>query len=136
VIIGQRLIRKLTDQKEKYYLTKAELETLGKSINLDKVLDALRAEKIVEKSAKWEDVPFWRLKKDVDPDTGFSGRVAIHEVMRVSPAIKEVILKEGTSDEIQAVAEKEGMLTMYEDGIMQAVMGNTTIEEVVRATSE
>lgn len=136
VIIGQRLVRKLTDQKEKYTLTKTEIETLGKSISLDKVMDALVSEKIVEKGTKWDEINFWRLKKDVDPDQGFSGRVALHEVLRVSPAIKEVILKNGTSDEIQDVAEKEGMLTMYEDGIMQAVMGNTTIEEVVRATSE
>lgn len=136
VIIGQRLVRKLTDQKEKYTLSKAELETLGKSVNLDKILDALKEEKVVEKNTKWEDVPFWRPKKDVDPDSAYSGRVAIHEVMRVSPAIKEIILKSGTSDDIQKVAEKEGMLTMYEDGIFQAVLGKTTIEEVVRATSE
>jgi type IV pilus assembly protein PilB len=136
IIIGQRLVRKLTEQKEKYFLSKAELDTLGKSINLDKVLDALKEEKVVEKNAKWEEVPFWRLKKDVNPDDGFSGRVGIHEIMKVSPAIKEMILKSGTADEIQAVAEKEGMLTMYEDGIFQAVLGNTTIEEVVRATSE
>lgn len=136
IIIGQRLVRKITDQKEKYFLSKAELDTLGKSINLDKVLDALKEEKVVEKSAKWDEVPFWRPKKDVNPDEAFSGRIGIHEIMKVSSAIKEMILKSGTSDDIQALAEKEGMLTMYEDGIFQAVLGNTTIEEVVRATSE
>ncbi len=136
IIIGQRLVRKLTEQKEKYFLSKAELDTLGKSINLDKVLDALKEEKVVDKNAKWDEVPFWRLKKDVNPDDGFSGRVGIHEIMKVSPAIKEMILKNGTADQIQEIAEKEGMLTMYEDGIFQAVLGNTTIEEVVRATSE
>ncbi len=136
VIIGQRLVRKLTDQREKYFLSKAELETLGKSVNLDKILDALKEEKVVEKNAKWDEVPFWKPKKDVDPELAYSGRIAIHEVMKISPAIKEIILKSGTSDDIQKVAEKEGMLTMYEDGIFQAVMGKTTIEEVVRATSE
>ncbi|MFZ2522789.1 MAG: GspE/PulE family protein [Minisyncoccia bacterium] len=136
VIIGQRLVRKLTDQKEKYTLSKAELETLGKSVNLDKILDALKEEKVVEKNTKWEDVPFWKPKKDVDPETAYSGRIAIHEVMKITPTIKEVILKSGTTDEIQKIAEKEGMLTMYEDGIFQAVQGKTTIEEVVRATSE
>lgn len=136
VIIGQRLVRKLTDQKEKYTLSKAELDTLGKSIDMDKVLDALKEEKVVEKNAKWEDVPFWKPKADVDPETAYAGRIAIHEVMKISSAIKEIILKSGTTDEIQKVAEKEGMLTMYEDGIFQAVQGKTTIEEVVRATSE
>jgi type IV pilus assembly protein PilB len=136
VIVGQRLVRKLGDQKEKYFLTKAEINTLGKSINLDKVLNALQEEKIIGKSDDWEKVPFWRLKKDVSPEEGFSGRAGIHEILRVSPAIKEEILKSGTSDSIQKIAEEEGMLTMIEDGIFQAVQGKTTIEEVLRVISE
>jgi type IV pilus assembly protein PilB len=136
VIIGQRLVRKLGDQKEKYFLTKAEINTLGKSINLDKVLSALREEKVIGKSDDWEKVPFWRLKKDVSPEDGFSGRAGIHEILKVSTAIKEEILKSGTSDSIQKIAEEEGMLTMIEDGIFQAVQGSTTIEEVLRVISE
>ncbi|MCX6701903.1 MAG: GspE/PulE family protein, partial [Candidatus Zambryskibacteria bacterium] len=42
IIIAQRLVRKLTDQKEKYFLTEAEFGTLGKSVNLEKVLKALK----------------------------------------------------------------------------------------------
>ncbi len=136
IIMGQRLVRKLTDQKEKYFLTKAEIGTLGKSINLDKVLTALKEEKVVGKGDKWEEVPFYRLKKGVMPDEGFSGRSGIHEILKVSPAIKEAILKSGTADEIQRIAEAEGMLTMVEDGIFQAVQGYTTIEEVLRVISE
>ncbi len=135
IIIGQRLVRKLTDKKEKYFLTKAELETLGKSINLDKVLDALKEEKVVEKGADWGEVSFWRVKKGVNPDDGFSGRVAIHEIMKVSPAIKDIILKSGTADDIQKVAEKDGMLPMFADGVCQAVVGNPTLEEVISAPS-
>lgn len=136
IIIAQRLVRKLTDQKEKYFLTKAELETLGKSVNLDKVLKALKEEKVVGKSDDWTEVPFWRLKKDVPAGEGYSGRIGIHEIMKVSPAIKEAILKSGTADAIQEIAEKEGMLTMFEDGVFQAVQGLTTIEEVLRVISE
>ncbi|HBD24662.1 MAG: hypothetical protein A2566_02970 [Candidatus Zambryskibacteria bacterium RIFOXYD1_FULL_40_13] len=136
IIIGQRLVRKLTDQKEKYFLSKAELDTLGRSINLDKVLKTLKEEKVVEKSDTWDKVPFWRIKKDVSSEDGFSGRVGIHEILKVSPTIKEIILKSGTSDDIQLQAEKEGMLTMYEDGIFKAVQGITTIEEVLRVISE
>lgn len=136
IIIGQRLVRKLTDQKEKYNLTKAEIETLGKSINLDKVLEALKTEKIIGKSDKWEDVPFYRPKKGANPEECFAGRSGIHEILKVSSAIKETILKSGTTDEIQKVAEAEGMLTMIEDGIFQCVQGYTTIEEVLRVVSE
>lgn len=136
IIVGQRLVRKLTDQKEKYFLTKAEINTLGKSINLDKVLNVLKEEKVVGKSDDWEKVPFWRVKKDVPVEEGFSGRSGIHEILKVSPAIKEAILKSGNADEIQKIAEQEGMLTMIEDGIFQAVQGYTTIEEVLRVISE
>ncbi len=136
IIIGQRLVRKLGDQKEKYFLSKPEIDTLGKSIDLDKVLKALRDEKIITKGDSWEEVPFWRLKKNVSPEDGFSGRSGIHEILKVSPAIKEAILKSGTSDSIQKIAEAEGMLTMIEDGIFQAVQGYTTIEEVLRVISE
>ncbi len=136
IIVAQRLVRKLTDKKEKYFLTKAELATLGKSVNLDKILGALKEEKVVGKSDDWEKIPFWRLKKDVQPEDGFSGRIGIHEIMKISPTIKDIIIKSGTADAIQKQAEDEGMLTMFEDGIFQAVQGTTTIEEVLRVISE
>ncbi|MBA3733345.1 type II/IV secretion system protein [Patescibacteria group bacterium] len=136
IIIGQRLVRKLTDQKEKYLLTKAELTTLGKSVNMDKLLKVLKEEKVIGATDDWSKVNFWRVKKGANHDDAFSGRIGIHEIMKVSPAIKEIILKSGTADAIQEVAESEGMLTMIEDGIFQAVVGLTTIEEVLRAISE
>jgi type IV pilus assembly protein PilB len=136
VIIAQRLVRKLGDAKEKYFLDKAELATLGKSVNLKKVLDVLKEEKVVGPNDVWEKIPFWRLKKGVSVEDGFSGRIGIHEIMKVSPAIKEIILKAGTADAIQKQAEDEGMLTMLEDGIFNAVLGVTTIEEVLRVISE
>src|SRR3989338_404190 len=136
VIIAQRLIRKLGDGKEKYFLTEAELLTLGKRVNLDKVLATLKEEKIVGQSDVWEQVPFWRLKKNVSSEDGFSGRIGIHEILKVSLPIKDIILKDSTSDAIQKQAESEGMLTMFEDGIFKAVQGVTTIEEVLRVISE
>jgi len=136
IIIGQRLVRKLTEQKEKYFLTPSEIETLGKSVNLEKVLRVLIEEKVVSKSDTWETVPFYRPKKGVVDADAYSGRAGIHEILKASPAIKEIIVKGGTAADIQAQAEKEGMLTMIEDGIFQAVQGTTTIEEVLRVVSE
>jgi type IV pilus assembly protein PilB len=136
VIIAQRLIRKLTDQKEKYQLSKDELQTLGRSVNLDKVLNALKSEKIVDKNQKWEEVNFWRPKKGAADEEGYSGRVGIHEVLRVTSSVKELIIKGATADQIQAEAERAGMLTMIEDGIFKAAQGVTTIEEVLRVVSE
>ncbi len=137
IIIAQRLIRRLTNtNKEKYFLTKDELEVLGKSVDLDKILKALRDEKIISKGDNWDKVSFYRPKKGVRDADGYSGRIGIHEVLKVTPAIKDIIIKGGTSDDIQKQAEREGMLTMLEDGIFQAVTGATTIEEVLSAASE
>ncbi|MHB1316640.1 MAG: GspE/PulE family protein [Minisyncoccota bacterium] len=136
IIIAQRLVRKLTEGKEKYFLTKPEVETLGKSVNLDKILKALKEEKIVGKNDDWTEIAFYRPKKGTADAEGYSGRSGIHEIMKVSPSIKDIIMKGGTGDDIQAQAEKEGMLTMIEDGIFQAVQGYTTIEEVMRVVSE
>ncbi len=136
VVIGQRLIRKLAkEHKEKYFLTKAELDTLGKSVDLDRILAFLKAEHIVEPKATWGDVPFWRPKAGVGEE-GFSGRVGIHEVFKMSAAIRELIMKGSTAQDIEAQAKKEGMMTMIEDGVFKAVEGVTTIEEVLRVVTE
>lgn len=64
--------------------------------------------------------------------TGYRGRMGIHEVMPISPRIREMISRQATTDEIALQAGKEGMISMKEDGIQKALMGMTTIEEVMR----
>jgi type IV pilus assembly protein PilB len=56
--------------------------------------------------------------------------------MPMSSAIKELVLANGTADEIAEQARKEGMMTMIEDGIFKAAQGLTTIEEVLRVVNE
>jgi type II secretory ATPase GspE/PulE/Tfp pilus assembly ATPase PilB-like protein len=98
-------------------------------------LKALKEEKIVKPSDDWDDISFWRPIASKDDD-GYKSRVGIHEVLKVSQGIKDLIMKGATATEIEAQAKKEGMLTMIEDGIFNAVQGNTTIEEVLRVISE
>jgi type IV pilus assembly protein PilB len=135
IIIAQRLVRRLAENKEKHILTDAEFASLKKLVNTDRVLAVLRAEKIVKPDASWQDIPFWKPVAGKDND-GYHSRVGIHEVLKVSPAIKELIMKGATSSEIETQAKNEGMLTMIEDGIFKAVQGHTTIEEVLRVVSE
>ncbi len=136
VIIAQRLVRKLCQTKEKYFLTKPALATLNKSVDLDKVLATLKEEKIVAPGAIWEKIPFYKPKPSAECVDGYSNRIGIHETLKVSSAIKELILRGASGGEIEAQARKEGMLTMIEDGIFKAVQGVTTIEEVFRVVSE
>lgn len=139
IIIGQRLVRKLTDKKEKYFMTEAELKKLSESVDMDRVLRALKDEKVVDPKATWEKIPFYRPKVGVNgavAEDAFSGRVGIYEVMKMSAAVKELVMQGKTDKELEVQAKKEGMLTMIEDGVFKAVQGLTTIEEILRVVSE
>ena len=135
VVVAQRLVRKLTKAREKYFMTKAGIEALGKTVNLDTVLKHLKEEKVVAENATWDKVPFYKPRKSEESEDGYKGRLGIHEVLKITPTIKDMIIKNETADKIQVQAQKEGMLTMLEDGIFQAVLGETTIEEVLRVVS-
>lgn len=135
VVIGQRLVRRLEDAKSRKALTKAELGALGKVVDLDRMLVILREEKVIGPNEGWDRVLFGSAKPTAETD-GYKGRVGIHEVLKMSPAVKELVMKGATSDAIEAQAKKEGMITMLEDGIFVAAQGLTTIEEVLRVVSE
>ncbi len=135
-IIAQRLVRKLCPVKEKYVLNAAEQKAISRVIDMDRVLTFLKKEKVVDPNATWDTIPFYRAKKSSECDDGYSGRVGIHEVLKVTPTIKELILKGSSQDEIEKQARAEEMMTMIEDGIFKAVAGTTTTEEVLRVVSE
>ena len=135
VIIGQRLIRKLSAKKEKYFMKKSGLDQLAKLADMDKVLKVLRDEKIVPTKAVWKDIAFYHPKENAEKD-GYSGRMGIQEILVVTEPIKNLMIDGASADKIKKQAEEEGMLTMIEDGIYKAAKGVTTIEEVLRVVSE
>jgi len=135
-IIAQRLVRRLTSKKEKYLMSDAEKKNLTKIVDMDRLLQSLKEEKIVGPDATWDKIPFYRPAKGLESGDGYSGRIGMHEVLKVSPAIKEMIISGKSQDDIEAQAKKEGMMTMLEDGVYQAVLGITSLEEVFRVVSE
>ena len=136
IVIAQRLIRKLTGAKERYILTKDELASLARIVDLDNVLAILKEENIVGKNDDWKNIYFYKAKESIDSKDGYSGRIGIHEVLKMTPAIRDLVIKGSTSQDIENQAKKEGMLTMIEDGIFKCVTGMTTIEEVLRVVTE
>ena len=136
VVIAQRLVRQLCAIKEKYKLSSEELDKLSQKVDMDKVLSILKEEKIVGPKETWKTITFYRPRKTPECEDGYSGRKGIHEVFRMTPTIKDLVIKGGTTDEIEAQARKEGMITMVEDGLYKAAAGATTIEEVLRVISE
>lgn len=132
VILAQRLVRKLGGNKEKYFLNKEELASLGKLVSLDRMLALLKIEKVVGKEADWGSVPFWK----PTAKEGYQGRVGIYEVLKVTEGVKALMMKIATGREIEEVGKKDGMITMIEDGVFKAVQGVTSLEEVLRVISE
>jgi general secretion pathway protein E len=68
--------------------------------------------------------------------TGYRGRTAIVELMVMSDQIRRLVLQHAQAGEIMRAARDEGMRTMYEDGLRKALIGTTTLEEVMRVTYE
>ncbi|MDP2788643.1 MAG: GspE/PulE family protein [bacterium] len=134
-IIAQRLMRRLVN-KEQYFLSSDEIKSLAKIVDLDRMLSLLQTENIIGPKETWEKVPFYKaVKSDEFPD-GYSNRVGMHEVLSVTTSIRDMIIRGSSQDDIELQAKKEGMMTMLEDGIYQAVLGVTTLEEVFRVVSE
>ncbi|HVM59155.1 MAG TPA: GspE/PulE family protein, partial [Candidatus Paceibacterota bacterium] len=136
VVVGQRLVRKLTDAKTPYTTTQAERAKIASDEDFEVALKALRDEKLVKAKDDFDTLPFYRPAEAAGEDDGYKGRVGIHEVLAVSSAIRDIMLHASTTDAIEAQAKKEGMLTMLEDGIYKAARGVTSLEEVLRAVSE
>jgi type IV pilus assembly protein PilB len=84
----------------------------------------------------FDEIPFYRPKPTKDCPEGYKGRIGIFEVLPVTEAIKDLIVKQAPADQIQAQAQKEGMRTMIEDGFVKAAQGITSIEEVLRVIIE
>ncbi len=136
VTVGQRLVRRLCDAKDAYVLSATERAELEQHVDMERILHVLKEEKKVKEDATWNTIQFYRPRPTEECEDGYKGRIGIHEVLLVSSAIKELIMKQGTADDIAAQARKEGMLTMSEDGIYKAALGVTSIEEVLRVISE
>ncbi|MEO5635161.1 MAG: GspE/PulE family protein [Candidatus Paceibacterota bacterium] len=64
--------------------------------------------------------------------SGYRGRICINEVLVADNEIRDAILKRASASEIKAIAVKNGMVTMFEDGFEKVKNGHTTIEEVLR----
>ena len=64
--------------------------------------------------------------------TGYLGRIAIIEVLKISTTINTMILRQISSREIEEQAKKEGMITIMQDGYLKVIDGITTVEEILR----
>ena len=144
VVVGQRLVRMANpDESEKYSPTNDEIKEIEKEFDIKsddewKRIFGLAAQaqpKIKYTSVK--DIKLWRPRKDLEiGQTGYKGRLGIYEVLTISTDVEKMIVTNATSEQIQTQAIQEGMTTMQLDGLVKALIGRTTIEEVLRVTRE
>lgn len=67
-------------------------------------------------------------------NTGYRGRIAIHEVLTISDSMRKLITETASIDELREAARAEGMVQLMEDGFMKIAKGITTLQEVMRET--
>jgi type IV pilus assembly protein PilB len=85
------------------------------------------------KPEQGEEILFYRGKGcDRCKGSGYKGRYGIFELMPMSEAIRELVLKGVSADQIRAQAVAEGMKTLADDGILKVLEGATTIDELLR----
>ena len=144
VVIGQRLVRRLVpEDSEEYAPSDAERKEIERVFGLNSKADWDALMKLVQQAQKETGTPkstkltFRRPKADLPSDkTGYKGRMGIYEVLKNTTDVQKMIVTNATSDEIQDQAIKEGMVTMQIDGLIKAILGLTSIDEILRVTRE
>jgi len=146
-VVGQRLVRKLVpDSVEPFEVDMNTQARIQNSFGIKGPEDIARIHKLEadaikakigdsepatdEKSIK----RLWRIKGG--SSVSYRGRIGIYEVLPMSSDIQKLIIARYSADHLQEQAIKEGMVTMQTDGLIKALRGQTTLEEVMRVTSE
>jgi type IV pilus assembly protein PilB len=131
IAIGQRLVRQICPSCRAS--TKISAEQLKIIEHEPKLIEIIKKEGYTDLSK----VRFYEgLGCEVCNQTGYTTRIGIFELLEITERIRTLILENASSDAIQAAAKEEGMATMLEDGIKKALMGSTSLVEVLRVTRE
>lgn len=119
-ILAQRLVRRVEPvHAEVYSASPEEIKRFG-----------------LRRFQEHGEIRLRRPQPSVLSPTGYLGRTPIMELLVMDDALRAATLRRAGADEIERVAREGGMRTMYEDGVIKALRGETTLEEVLRVTEE
>ncbi|MBU4482029.1 GspE/PulE family protein [Patescibacteria group bacterium] len=132
LIVAQRLVRKLCEKCKE----KIELDDNAKD-KINNILQSLDESGIRNQKLEIRDLNDVNFYKAVGCEEcnklGYNGRIGVFEMFEMSKEIEEIILSSEVSEyKIRGIAQKNGMITMAQDGIIKAVQGITSLEEVFR----
>ncbi len=119
-ILGQRLVRKLARDSAEAYPA------------LPEVVSQFELERFTSERP----IRLYKPVPTVAVPTGYHGRTTIMEFLRMTDPLRRLVMKHADTGVIEQAAREEGMRTMYEDGLVKALAGVTTIEEVLRVTQQ
>ena len=143
VVIGQRLVRRVTEKRETYKSSRVETDAINSIVGplLPKDRESVAD---VSKDLGYPGLPIqnddhYNLVRGIStketPD-GYAGRAGLYEAIDVDEDIQKMIISHSTANEIMRLAKAKGTVTMRQDGILKALSGITTIEEVNRVASD
>ena len=129
-VLAQRLVRRLcTNCRKAYHPSKEEFEDLVREYG-QKDFEAKKGEYNSDLTL------YQAVGCEVCAGSGYKGRMGIHELMEGTPSIKNLIKRQGTSEELFSQASKEGMTTLKQDGIEKVLQGLTDMNEIRRVCIE
>lgn len=129
LVIGQRLVKKICHHcREEYTPSVAILNLLTKEL-ADIPEDQKQDLNLSDGIKLFKGKGCTECKQ-----TGTSGRMGVYEVLSMTPELEAIMSSKITDFEVSKEAKKQGMITMRQDGIMKAILGFTSIEEVLKAT--
>ncbi len=132
LIIAQRLARRVCEKcKKPMETSKSTLDKVKEVFEIFSPYEGLDME-------IFKNPQFWEPNKDgcESCDGGYKGRVGIYEVLVMTNKVKKGILSELPSSELVKIAKKEGMVSLEQDGIIKALQGITSLEEIYKLIKE
>lgn len=127
-VVGQRLVRRICDDCREQVEIPPAVKTF-----IQKQLSAVPSGQL--KDVNLERLVFYHGKGCPNCTNGYRGRIGIFEVLPMTPKIEDLAVAKDTANAIKREAISEGMITMMQDGLMKALKGITTVDEVMRVTT-
>ncbi len=142
-VIGQRLVRRVAQKRTAMQSTEMQTEEINNIVGglLPKSQDEVPE---VSEDLGYAGLPLanqnsYTLVKGVEDQEspgGYSGRAGLYEAIDVDEDIQKLIISHATSAEVMRMAKEKGTVTMRQDGMLKALSGITTMEEVNRVASD
>ncbi|MBR3132220.1 type II/IV secretion system protein [Candidatus Saccharibacteria bacterium] len=143
VVIGQRLVRRITEKREMYKSTEIETEGIneivGNLLPKDKDSVAEVSEDLGYSGLPVKNDDYYMLARGMNSKEtpgGYSGRAGLYETIVVDEDIQKKIIEHATANDIMRLAKTKGTVTMRQDGILKVLSGITSMEEVNRVASD